>query len=138
MSLFKTFGSDVDKENNGVPISYEPNEDGTVPTFFIARMGTKKYQKVLRNILKPIKRRLDLGTVSDEEQQAYFKKAFIKGCMKGWKHIQNEKGEEIPFSESNASDLLDQLPHLYDDLVEQSGKHSNYKTEEELEAQAKN
>ena len=50
MSLFDQFETDTAKEIEGVPVKYAPNKDGTVPTFFLSRMGKKAPLTVERGV----------------------------------------------------------------------------------------
>lgn len=139
MSLFKTFKTDTKKENDGIPIKYDSNEDGTVPTFLVARQAksNKKFAKTMRELSAPYKDQMDRGTLPEEVGEKLMRKAFVKGCLRGWENIQNEDGEAMPFSEEAAIDLFSQLPELFDDLQSQATELANYRAYS-LEAEAGN
>lgn len=139
MSIFNTFAIDANKESNGVPITFDPNKDGTIPTFYVARQsrGNKRFQKAVRQVQKPYTRQIAAKKLSDDVAEVLVKEAFIKGCLIGWSNIKDQDGNEIPFNEQAANELFDKLPDLLDVLMEESTNNANYQAEE-LENDLKN
>lgn len=139
MSLFKTFKTDNRKETSGIPITYAPNPDGTIPTFYVARQSksNKEFQKVTRKAFKPYKHELQANNIKDEDAERLLKETFIKGCLRKWENVRDENDNEIPFNYDNADKLFTALPELLENLMEESTKLTNYQTFE-LEEDAKN
>lgn len=119
MSLFDQFQTDQTKEIEGVPVKYAPNKDGTIPTFYISRMGkaNKRYSKMLDKVTKPYARQLQLGTLDAETADDLFQGVFAKTVLKGWENVRGKDGEELQFTPENALMLFKALPDLYEDLT---------------------
>jgi hypothetical protein len=139
MSLYTQFKTNAEKEVEGVEIQYGPNEDGTIPTFIISRMGksNKAYTKALEAATRPYRRQIELGTMNNDTAETLFIGVFAKTVLKGWKNVRDESGAEIAFSEKAAVKLLTDLPEMYDDLQEKAKSASLFR-EESLEDEAKN
>ncbi|MWP63110.1 hypothetical protein [Gilliamella sp. Pas-s25] len=130
MSLFEQFETDKTKEQDGVPVEYVANCDGTIPTFYIARIGgaNSKYSLLIKKLTKQYKRQIQLDALPEEKLIEISIKAFSEGALRGWDNIQDRKGKNIPFSIENACDLFKQLPDLFADLVSQANDLDLYKS----------
>ena len=139
MSLFAQFKTDERKEVEGVPVQYAPNGDGTIPTFFLSRMGktNKKYTKELNRATKPFSRQLQTDTLPPEQAESIFMGVFVKTVLKGWANVRDEDGNELAFTVENATALFKKLPDLYDDLTEQAKSAALFR-EADIEADAGN
>ena len=139
MSLFEQFETDNAKEIEGVPVKYAPNADGTIPTFYLSRMGkaNKKYSKALDKATKPYARQMQLGTLAEETAEDLFRGVFVKTVLKGWENVRGKDGLELEFTPENAADLFKKLPDLYDDLQEKARSAALFR-EEVNEADAGN
>ena len=139
MSLFKQFATNKDAETQGVWVEYGPNEDGTVPSFKLARAGksNEKWAKLLEKATRPHRRALELGRLDNKISDQIFKGVFVEAVLLDWKNVKDRDGNDFPFTRSNALELMNQLPELYDDLSEKASKATLF-AEVELEADAKN
>lgn len=139
MNLYKSFEVNSKKEEKGVPVTYAPYPDGRVPTFWVARQSksNKQYRKVVTALYKPYKREIQRGKLAPEVSEEIAEKGFIKGCLKGWEHITDKEGVDLPFSEENAFKLFSDLPDLLEDLMERAMDISNYQ-DDILEEDSKN
>jgi hypothetical protein len=139
MSLFAQFETSAEKEIEGVEITYGPNEDGSIPTFILSRMGqaNKAYTKALNAATKPYARQIKLGTLADETSDDLFIRVFVKTVLRGWKNVYSKDGTLLPYSSANAIALLKALPDLYDDLSEKAQSAALFR-EETNEDDAKN
>ena len=139
--LFKQFKTNEDLEVNGVKIEFHEaiNEDGTVPTFIISRMGkaNKAYTKALEAATRPYRRQIELGTMKNEVAEKLFKSVFIDTVLKGWENVRDEKDDALEFSKESALGLLEALPDVYERLQEEAKLASNFR-DNALEAEAKN
>lgn len=138
-SLFQQFRSDAKKESEGVPITFSPNHDQSVPTFFCSRMAqtNQKYVKALERITRPYKRQIQLQTLPNEKSDKIRMQVFIEAILQKWEHIQDENGNEISYSADAAMKLFEQLPELFFELETQAGNAALYRLEE-VEADTKN
>ena len=139
MSLIKQFKTDEKKETEGIPITYAPNADGTVPTFFIRRSGPSnpKYVKALERETAPYRRLLELGTLDPKVSEKIMRRVFCLSVLVKWENVQNQKDEVIPYSFESAISLFEFLPELYFDLHDQSTKLASFRLEMQ-ESDAKN
>jgi hypothetical protein len=139
MSIFKQFGTDKKLEQEGVLVEYPANEDGSIPTFRLARMcrSNKRYVKAVEVATRPHKRAIELGTIKPEVAEEIFLDVFVGAILLGWENILNEKGEDVKFSKDEAKRIMKMLPDLYDDLQEKSRNMSTF-LEAEMEQEEKN
>lgn len=146
MSLSKAYKTFPEIENAGITIELAKNDDGSMASVLIARTGksNKAYQVALAAAFKPHARAQKLGTLSDEVAESVYRDVWIRTILKGWSFVPmsdvtgNEADEGYAdFSHENAKLLFDNLPELYDDLVDKSGMQSLFR-EQALEEDAKN
>lgn len=130
MSLWTQFKTNVKSETNGVEISNvcEPNDDGTSPTFYLARIGGQNHQfaKVRESVMRPYLREIEAGTLQPEIHTRLNIEVFCKANLRGWKNIYDQDNQAIPFSYDKAYALLNELPDLYLTLAGEASKMSNY------------
>jgi len=138
-SLFKKFETNPDKETQGTIIEFEPNEDGTVPSFRIARAGgaNKRYAIEVEREARPYRRQLELGTMKSEVSEALMRKVFVHTILLDWSNVQGKDDKPIEYNEENAIALMTKLPDLYDALLKASQDASLFK-DDELEQVTKN
>jgi hypothetical protein len=129
MSLFSEFKTNKSAEIEGVEVPYSKNDDGTIPTFRIARMGrsNSNYRKTLERETRPFRRQMELETLSNEMADEITLKVFVSSILLGWNNVQDENGQEIPFNQENAIALMRNLPDLYDDLSNKASKASLFR-----------
>lgn len=139
MSLYKNYATDSTKETNGVEVTFEANDDGTVPTFIVSRIGdsNKEYMKALRAATKPFQRQIELKALSPEKDAAIFMEVFLSTILKGWSNVQNEAGEVIPFTKENANKLFTDLPDVFKEIQKQASLAATFR-KNVLDEQAKN
>jgi hypothetical protein len=139
MSIFKQFGTDKKLEQDGVLVEYPANEDGSIPSFKLARMcrSNKRYMKAVEAATRPHKRAIELGTIKPETAEEVFLDVFVGTILLGWDNITGLDGKAILFNKENAKDLMKKLPDLYDDLQEKA-KNMSLFLESEMEQEAKN
>uniref|UniRef100_A0AAU7YUE3 Virion structural protein n=1 Tax=Stenotrophomonas phage vB_SmaS_QH3 TaxID=3229738 RepID=A0AAU7YUE3_9CAUD len=139
--LHKQFKTNSAKESEGVEIEFPEaqNDDGTVPTFVISRMGksNKAYSKALEAATRPYRRQVELGTMKNEVAETLFMGVFVDTILKGWKNVQDENGQPIAFSKDSAIALLGELPDVYERLQEEAKLSANFR-DSVLESEAKN
>lgn len=139
--LHKQFKTNSTKEVEGVRIEFPEaqNDNGTIPTFIISRMGKANpvYSKALEAVTRPYRRQVELGTMKNEVAENLFKKVFVDTVLKGWENVQDESGEALEFTEENALNLIKELPDVYERLQVEAGLASNFR-DETLSNEAKN
>ena len=135
--LVKKWKPDTVKENEGVAVEYDVNDDGTIPTFTIRRIGCIEHTKVQNRMYEQFRTQQRLKMIPAEKNVEILRDAFATGCIAKWENIQDEQGVEIPFTPENACKLLKDMPDLYYDLSSKAGEKDNYKADA-LEVAAKN
>lgn len=139
MSLYQQFKTDSEKEQNGVLVTYGPNNDGSIPGFRLLRRNStnQRYAKTLERETQQYRRLIELGTLDNKISERVFMRVFCIAVLIGWENVQDKAGKNIVFTLENAMNLFQELPDLYDDLVTQSGKVSLFR-ESLVEADVKN
>ena len=88
MSLYKQFATNSEKEMEGVEVQMTEaeNEDGSIPTFVVSRMGksNKRYSKALEAATRPYRRQIELGTMNNDKAEEIFMGVFVDTVLKGW------------------------------------------------------
>lgn len=139
--LFKQFKTNSVMEIEGARIEFPEaeNDDGTIPTFILARTGksNKAYSKALEAATRPYRRQIELGTLKNDVAENLFVKVFINNILKGWENVQDEDGKAIPFSKAAAEKLFDEMPDVYERLQFESKESANFR-DAALEEEAKN
>lgn len=139
--LFKQYKTNSAKEVEGVKVEFleAQNDDGTIPTFIIARTGSsnKAYSKAVENATRPYRRQIELKTLKNEVAEKLMLPVFVDTVLKGWQNVQNESGERIEYSRDAAIKLMEDLPDVYQRLQEEAGTLSNF-LEQAVEEEAKN
>ena len=132
--LHKSYTTNRNLEVAGFEYKMEhaTNDDGTIPTFIISRMGPSNphYRKDLNAAMEPHKRKRELGTLSNEVAEKVLREVFCRTILKGWHNVQNESGEAINFTPEAAAKLMEELPDLYAELSNEAATMANF-----LEAQ---
>ncbi len=146
MSLSQQFKSDDKKIEQGVPVTYAANKDGTVPTFYISRSSNanKDYQKELRRAFKPHERAIQLKQMKDDQAGDLLREVFAKSVLRNWANVAkcdvtgNPEDEGYSeFNKENAVKLFTNLPDLFEDLQAQANDASLFR-DDTLEENAKN
>jgi hypothetical protein len=139
-SLFKQFKTDLKKEQEGIPVTYAANEDGSIPTFHVRRRGptNPQWTKALERESAPYRRLLELGTLDPKIGDRIMLRVFCSSVLTGWENVQGQKNESrLAYTLENAIQLFTELPELYLDLSEQAGKLAGFRIETQ-ESDAKN
>lgn len=137
--LYKNYATDSKKENEGVPIEFAANDDGSIPTFIVARSAdsNKAYTKYSEQALKPYRRQIQLKTLPQEKDEEIYLDVFVTTIIKGWSNVQDENGNSLEYTKPNAKKLMQDLPEVYKALREAAANVELYKLEA-LEEDAKN
>jgi len=91
----------------------------------VAAWENPRYMQALRSIPRALRRRLEAGRVSPEEDRALMCKIVAETILLGWKNIQFE-GEDLPYSKENAEKVLLKLPRFYSLVIELAQEESRF------------
>ena len=152
MGMYDNFETDPNLETNGIKVDYG---DFRV-TLAFAGASNKAFAKFAEAKLKPYKRAMDSGTLSQELSSKIMMEIYAKTIVRNWEVRKVEKdsitGEELetwvqgieakdgsvmPFNEENVIKTFKALVNLFFDLQEMASKAANYRAIE-LEDDAKN
>lgn len=142
MGLYDTFKTDENLEQEGVILDYG---DFRVR---VAHTGgaNKKYLRYAEAKMKPLRRALEAGSISNERSTAIMTDIFAKTVILNWETnvdddwkqgIEDEEGNLIEFNEENVRLTLTKLPKLFYDIQEQANSIANFR-QGDLEEEAKN
>ena len=105
MSLRSQFKSDATKVTGGVWKEFEPNFDGSIPRFLIARISISN-PKYLKGIQDQAQAN-DGKTLTVAEEEAQAVALLADAVILGWENIQpNDDGVVLPYSRDNVVSLL--------------------------------
>jgi hypothetical protein len=139
--LFSQFKTNSIKEETGVNVEFAEaqNDDGTIPTFKLCRMGksNKAYSKALESATRPYRRQVELGTMKNEVAETIFMNVFVDTILRSWENVKDENNGEIPYSKDAAISLMTQLPDVYERLQEEAKIAANFR-DFAIEEEAKN
>lgn len=123
MSLYARYETSNKLSIKGAPVKFPANEDGSFPTFFIARAHSSN-----QLFAKACKSNYEKGipNMSEEELLEANLAIFLDANLIGWENILDRKGKVLPFSKENAKTLLTDLPEVFEKLQREASELSNY------------
>lgn len=142
MGMYDIFETDEDLETTGVWIDYG---DFRVK-IASASQGNKKYVKYAETALKPVRRAMQAGALSNERSLSIMSDIYAKTIVldwqvktdDGWKTgIEGRDGEILPFNQEELKKVFVALPNLFVDIQEQANSIANFR-KAELEEEGKN
>lgn len=146
MSLSRQFKTNKVKVTEGAPVDFPPNEDGSIPVFYISQMSDNnpQYQAKLAALTKPYERQIKAQTLSNSKAMEINCELVATVSLKNWENVllsdvtgdSNDTGF-APFSVANARKLLQRLPDLCTELVT-AGQNFRTFLADEMEDEAKN
>lgn len=132
MSIFTQFGTTKDIEVSGIWVEFNPNDDGSIPGFLIARAGGSNtlYERTLSRKTKPFQVAIRNGTLGLDQAKKINIDVFIEAVLRDWRNVYNRYGSPIPFSAHNARELFNELPDLYSALLDMATNVSTFQHED--------
>lgn len=129
--LKKEYDIDLKKELEGVWETL-----GGDAEVLVAAWNNPKFDKAFSNQPRQIRRRMDRGKLSDEEDRKIMVVIVADTILLGWKYL-TDGGKDIKYSQKNAVKMLGNYPRFYRDVVAIANDESRYLREDEDE-QVKN
>lgn len=145
MGMYDVFETDEDLETSGIWLDYG---DFRVK-IASAGQGNKKYVKYAEKALKPVRKAMQAGALSNERSQAIMSDIYAKVIVLDWEvqdpkkegkmvsGIEARDGTILPFNPENVQATLKALPNLFIDIQEQANSIANFR-KAELEEDAGN
>lgn len=143
MGMYDTFETDGNLEKNGVWLDY-----GDFRMLIAsAGQGNKNYVRYAEKKLKPVRRAMEAGALSNERSMALMADIYSKTIVLDWQvrgedgewkqGIEDKDGNIIAFNQENVEEAFRNLPRLFMDVQEQAQSLSNFRRAE-LEEETKN
>lgn len=131
MAKLSSIKSDPSKAEGGVWVDYEAGI-----RLKVARMGNAAFEAFVRSKQRPKIRGFRAGKISDAEADALTREAVARHVLVGWEHIEDDKGNAIPYSPEKSIEFLADpaLADLYQFVVLQASDAAAYKAEAEEDA----
>lgn len=98
--------------------------------FLLKRFGgsnSNAVKQAMTKFYKPYAKQIEMGMLPVEKERELMVKAFVEVSLIGWKGIQDDKGQEIPFSKEAAIQLLLGLPDLANQLSDLASSTDQFK-----------
>jgi len=141
--MFDAFETDSDLETKGVLIDYGSFQ----VRIAYAGKSNPEYAKYAEMKLKPLRRAMANGLMTDDRSEAVMLDIYAKTIIKEWRvkkedgtyesGIEARDGSIIPFNHENVISTLKSLPRLFSDIVTMSDSIDNFRRAE-LESESGN
>lgn len=143
MGMYDTFETDGNLEANGVWLDY-----GDFRILIAsAGQGNKNYVRYAEKKLKPVRRAMEAGALSNERSMSIMSDIYAKTIVLDWQvrdedgewkqGIEDKEGNIIAFNQETVEEAFRNLPRLFMDVQEQAQSLSNFRRAE-LEEETKN
>lgn len=141
--LYDVFQTDENLEQAGVVVDYG---DFRI-RIAAASAANKRYSVYAEKKLKPVRRAMETGALSNERGQAIMADIYSKTIVLNWETMVDKEwkvgiepkggGDLLPFTPETVQETLTNLPRLLLDLQEQAQSLANFR-KAELEEEVKN
>jgi hypothetical protein len=141
MNLYEQFKTDGNVEKTGVLLEYGNNSQGLPICIRIARAGgsNERFAKRLEAVVKPYRRQIQTETIATEQVTKLMRKVYAETVVLGWENVElmdkNPDGSPAgtfsprEFSVEACLELFEDLPDLYQDIVEQAQRAALFRAE---------
>lgn len=131
MPRITTLMSDMNKIENGIWVNFEGVE------LCVASINNPKYKQFRSQLLKPHLQKIRSKAVNLEDVLDIIKPAAAKHLLLGWKNLQDENGQDIPYSYEKAMEFFSNpaLSDLYNFVLETAGENATYRQEVSAESE---
>ena len=132
MGMYDIFETDEDLETTGIWLDYGDFRLKVAS----AGQGNKKYVRYAEKALKPIRRAMQAGAVSNERSLSIMSDIFAKTIVLDWQvksgdewksGIEGRDGDILPFNYDNVIATFQALPNLFMDIQEQAQSIANFR-----------
>lgn len=127
MGMYEDFKTDAAMERDGIVLDYGEFR------VTVARAGgaNKQYLKLLEVKTRPHQRAIQAGLLDNERSMAILREAYAETVVRNWEvrredqwvqGIEGADGTLLPFTKENVLTTFQNLPDLFQDLMEQAGR----------------
>jgi hypothetical protein len=130
-TLYQQFRTDPDIEIKGIILQYGKNSKDVPIEIRIARAGggNQRYLKALEKRTKPFRRQIQSDTLDRDIQREVLIEVYADTVVLGWSGVEDEKGAPLPFTRENVIKLFNDLPDLFNDVMDMSVKATLFRSE---------
>lgn len=122
-SPYKMFKTNPELECSGIEINY----GDFIITIARAGGANKKFARAIEKKSRPFKRAIQSDTFDNDRANALLKEVYAETVVLGWEGVTDENGEELPFNRDNCLKLFNDLPDLFQDIMEQAQKSALFR-----------
>lgn len=115
MNLYEVYSSNEEMEKNGVWFEMSDTVGFKVKKFGGA--NAKKIQQLQAKYLKPYTRMMKAGKMDEKLERKLYVEIFVDGCLVDWKGVTDKDGKVLEFTRDNAISIMNDLPNLFDEVV---------------------
>lgn len=113
-SLYDKFATSKDAEQ-GTGIVLDYGDAGKI-TIHRAGGANRRFKDYTSAKLKPFTRQINAGTMDEEVSRKLTADIYAKTVIVGWEGVTGPDGEELEFTVENVTQVLLDLPDLFDDI----------------------
>lgn len=135
-SLYEAFSTNKKAEVEGIILEY-PDCGGA--EIRIARAGgeNKKFLRAIEKAAKRHRSQIRTDTLGVDTNRRIMQEVYAETVILGWENVTDRDGNPLPFNKENCLQLFQDLPALWDDIVEQANSIALFR-EHVREESAKN
>jgi hypothetical protein len=130
-SMYQAFETDEKVEKEGLWVEFPEvvNKDGNILSIRIARAGgaNDAYLKKLEFKAKPHRRGIQNDMIDRKLMEKIVKEVYCDTVILDWKHAEDRQGNPLPFTPANALQVMNDLPWLYAQVMEESTRFANFR-----------
>lgn len=127
LDLSKEYNTDEKKELEGV---WEPV--GGDAELLIAAWNNPAFDKLFSNQPRQVRRRIDRGKMSDEEDRKIMIQIVVDTILLDWKNL-TDGGKTVKYTRDNAVSMMTKYPKFYREIVVLANDESRYQHDDEEE-----
>lgn len=125
-SLYEAFGTVKEYETEGVTLDFG------VAQFKVRRAGgnNRRFLNTLAAKLRPHRRALDAGTLSDDVAADLQMEVYFDTVVTGWSNVTDETGAQLEYNLANFKKVMKDLPDLWNTLRSEADNLRNFQAAE--------
>jgi hypothetical protein len=125
-TLYQAFGTEKQYETEGVTLDFG------VAKFRIRRAGgsNRRFLAALSSKLRPHRRALEAGTMSDETAEDMHKEVYFETVVVDWENVTDREGNQLPYTLENFKKVMRDLPDLWNTLRVEADNMKNFQIAE--------
>lgn len=103
----------------------------------VGRVNSPRFVEAMRKHSGPYKFEMDRNTLSEDVAQKILVKVYAETILLGWENMQDEAGQDIPYSREAARKAMEDYPEFFNMVKDAASRMELFRSAERAEA-AKN